>query len=106
MKPPPPPWHIEDPMLLITCPICGARPELEFTYGGQAHIARPHDPSAVDDSQWAEFLYARSNTKGALAERWRHTHGCGRFFNAVRNTITDRFIVVYPAGTNQPKLPE
>ena len=28
-------------MLLIDCPYCGKRPELEFAYGGQAHIARP-----------------------------------------------------------------
>ena len=28
-------------MLLIHCPYCGERPELEFPYGGQAHIARP-----------------------------------------------------------------
>ena len=28
-------------MLLIDCPYCGERPEPEFVYGGQAHIARP-----------------------------------------------------------------
>ena len=34
-------------MLLIDCPYCGmARPEIEFAYGGEAHIARPADPSA------------------------------------------------------------
>ena len=31
-------------MLLIQCPYCGPRPELEFAYAGQAHIARPADP--------------------------------------------------------------
>ncbi len=31
----------------------------------------------------------RDNTKGVHAERWRHTHGCGRFFNALRDTTTD-----------------
>jgi sarcosine oxidase subunit delta len=105
MKPPRQPWHTEDRMLLITCPFCGARPELEFTYRGQAHIERPGDPSSVDDAQWTAVLYDRDNTKGALAERWRHTYGCGRFFNAVRNTFTDRVLAVYPAGTSQPKLP-
>ena len=34
-------------MLLIHCPYCGPRPELEFSYGGQAHVARPADPSAT-----------------------------------------------------------
>ena len=35
-------------MLLIHCPYCGPRPELEFGYAGQAHVARPADPSTVD----------------------------------------------------------
>ena len=34
-------------MLLIACPWCGARPENEFRYGGEAHIARPRDPASV-----------------------------------------------------------
>ena len=33
-------------MLLIACPWCGARPENEFRYGGEAHIARPPDPAS------------------------------------------------------------
>jgi sarcosine oxidase subunit delta len=84
-------------MLLIPCPWCGPRPENEFHYGGQAHIARPRDPSAVDDAAWAEFLYLRSNPRGAHAERWRHQHGCGRFFDCVRDTVTDRI-----ASTSKP----
>ena len=89
-------------MLLIPCPICGKRPEAEFTYAGEAHIARPPDPSAMADDPWADFLHHRSNPKGEHAERWRHTHGCGRFFNAVRHTVTDRFVVTYPAGSRRP----
>ena len=77
-------------MLLIRCPFCGGRPEIEFRYGGEAHIARPPDPSAVDDAAWTEFLYMRDNPKGAHAERWRHMHGCGRFFNCLRDTVSDR----------------
>ena len=43
-------------MLLIDCPYCGvARPEIEFAYGGEAHIARPADPSAVTDKDWASI---------------------------------------------------
>jgi len=34
------------------------------------------------------------------AERWRHAHGCGRFFNAVRDTTTDHFIATYKSGTS------
>lgn len=89
-------------MLLIPCPYCGARPEIEFRYGGEAHIARPSDPSALSDEQWTEFLFLRSNRKGVHAERWRHTHGCGRFFNALRDTVTDRFVSSYKIGDPRP----
>jgi sarcosine oxidase, subunit delta len=85
-------------MLLIDCPYCGKRPELEFAYGGQAHIARPERPAESSDQQWADYLYQRSNPRGPHAERWRHVHGCGRFFNAVRDTTTDQFSVTYRIG--------
>ena len=91
-------------MLLIECPYCGKRPELEFSYGGEAHIARPANPSALTDSEWAEYLYVRTNPKGDYAERWRHAHGCGRFFNALRNTISDKFIATYKMGETRPDL--
>ena len=92
-------------MLRITCPHCGERPEIEFRYGGEAHIARPADPSTLDDAAWAEFLYLRANPKGWHAERWQHAHGCGRFFNAVRHTVSDRIVVTYKAGEKRPDLP-
>jgi sarcosine oxidase subunit delta len=88
-------------MLLIRCPYCGERPELEFSYGGQAHVARPSSADCTDQ-QWADFLYMRNNTKGVHAERWRHTHGCARFFNAVRDTTTDHFLATYPIGEQPP----
>ena len=79
-------------MLLIPCPVCGPRPEIEFSYGGEAHIARPPDPDAVSDAEWAAFLVERSNPKGRHAERWRHSHGCGLFFDVERDTSTDMFL--------------
>lgn len=90
-------------MLLIACPYCAmARPELEFRNMGEAHIARPLEPAAASDADWAEFLYLRSNTRGILLERWRHVHGCGRFFNAARDTVSDRFLATYKAGEACP----
>jgi sarcosine oxidase subunit delta len=91
-------------MLLIPCPHCGLRPELEFRYAGEAHIARPADPAAVDDRTFAAYLYLRSNPKGVHAERWRHIHGCGRFFNCLRDTVTDRILRTYEAGKPRPDL--
>lgn len=90
-------------MLLIRCPYCEKeRPELEFVYAGEAHIARPLDPSSVGDDDWKTFLFIRTNARGAHRERWRHVHGCGRFFNAVRDTVSDRFSATYKAGVEPP----
>ena len=94
-------------MLLIHCPYCDQTlPEAEFTYAGQAHIERAELPSSQSDEQWQEFLFIRENTKGPHFERWRHFHGCGRFFNAVRDTVTDRFLSVYKAGEAKPDIKE
>ena len=86
-------------MLLIHCPYCDEqRAEIEFAYAGEAHIARPPDPAALSDEDWTQYLFIRSNPRGRHHERWRHIHGCGRFFNAVRDTVTDKFEATYKAG--------
>ncbi len=91
-------------MLLIRCPYCRCeRPEVEFAYGGQAHIARPENPSVLSDDEWRDFLYIRDNPRGKHHERWRHIHGCGRFFNAIRDTVTDKFLTTYEAGKPRPE---
>lgn len=90
-------------MLLIHCPYCAAaRPELEFAYAGEAHIARPRHPSRVGDAEWRDFLYIRGNARGVQAERWRHVNGCGRFFNALRDTVSDKFLATYRTGEPRP----
>ena len=61
-------------MLLIACPWCGSRPENEFRYGGEAHIARP-DPSTATDEDWADYLHMRTNPRGEHRERWVHALG-------------------------------
>lgn len=92
-------------MLLIHCPVCAMyRPELEFRHAGAAHILRPADPGAVDDAAWAEYLFWRDNPKAVVAERWRHVHGCGRFFNALRDGVSDRLLATYCAGTPRPDV--
>ena len=89
-------------MLLIECPYCGERPEPEFVYGGQAHLVRPGVATEVSAEDWARFLYVRDNRRGLHAERWRHTHGCGRFFNALRDTTNDHFHATYRIGDAPP----
>jgi sarcosine oxidase subunit delta len=89
-------------MLLIPCPWCGPRDETEFAYGGQAHVAYPDDPHALGDAEWADFLFMRDNPRGDLAERWCHSAGCRRWFNAVRSTVTHDIRAVYRMGEPRP----
>ncbi len=52
-------------MILIHCPYCEETlPELEFAYAGEAHIARPADPSLLNDAEWERYLFIRANPKG------------------------------------------
>lgn len=94
-------------MLLIHCPYCQEnRPELEFSGAGEAHIARPEAMADLDEDAFEAFFFIRDNHKGIIYERWRHIHGCGRFFNAVRHSVSDKFICTYKAGKPKPDLSE
>ena len=89
-------------MLQIECPWCGARDESEFSYGGEAHIARPLDPDALSDAEWADYLFMRTNTKGLFREMWNHASGCRRWFNVERDTVTYEIKSVYHIGEQPP----
>ena len=91
-------------MLLIRCPYCGPRAEEEFAYGGEAHISRPADPDKLSDAEWADYVFMRTNAKGAHFERWAHAHGCRRWFNAVPDTVTNDFLAVYRIGEPKPEI--
>ena len=93
-------------MLLIECPWCGPRDEHEFSNGGEAHIARPLDPASLDDAAWADYLFMRTNTKGRHLERWNHAHGCRRWFNVARDTLTYKIHAVYKMGEKRPRVPK
>lgn len=75
-------------MLLIPCPHCGDRAEVEFAYGGDAGVRYPEHPDRLDDEQWARFLHVRANPRGPLRERWFHAAGCRRWITLVRDTAT------------------
>ena len=92
-------------MLKIHCPYCEKEfPELEFHGEGEAHIVRPENLKDISDNEFETFFFIRENQKGIVFERWRHLHGCGRFFNAVRHSVSDKFIMTYKAGEPKPKL--
>ena len=88
----------------MNAPYCGPRPEPEFHYGGEAHIARPENSQDLSDEAWADYLFMRKNTKGVLRERWMHAAGCRRWFNAVRDTVTYEFHAVYKVGDPPPQI--
>jgi len=92
-------------MLIVNCPWCGEREVTEFSYGGEAHITRPENPEQLSDEQWGDYVFFRKNTRGIHYERWVHTHGCRRWFNAVRNTVTDEFFGSYKPGGTPPDAP-
>lgn len=89
-------------MFLIKCPWCGARDQTEFSYHGEAHIERPENPAELSEEAWGDYLFFRKNPKGIHHERWVHSHGCRKWFNAVRNTHTDQFYATYLPGEPAP----
>ncbi|KQS05001.1 sarcosine oxidase subunit delta [Sphingomonas sp. Leaf357] len=89
-------------MLLINCPLCGPRDELEFRCGGESHVSRPGPAETVSDTDWSAYLFARSNPKGVHYERWVHAFGCRRWFNVARHTVTHRIEAIYAMHERPP----
>lgn len=87
-------------MMLLSCPWCGPRDEAEFVCGGTTHIARP--ALAASDAEWGEYLFFRDNPKGLHRERWRHSFGCGQWFNVARHTVSHEVVAVYEMGAAPP----
>ena len=76
-------------MFLLHCPYCGEhRDEEEFSNAGEAYIARPAEPEAVDDATWGDYVFMRRNPKGWFWEQWQHTAACRKVFAVKRNTAT------------------
>ncbi len=90
-------------MLLIDCPHCGLRDEVEFVCGGESHILRPD--IVASDADWADYLFIRDNPKGLTFERWQHGFGCGAWFNVARCTATHEIQGVYGMTEPRPVLP-
>ena len=93
-------------MLLIECPWCGERDQTEFSYGGEAHIARPKNSADISDEAWGDYVFFRSNPKGVHKERWVHSFGCRRWFNMVRDTASGEIHGTYAPGENPPDIGE
>lgn len=75
-------------MLLIRCPYCGPRAQIEFSYGGDAGAKRPQDPAGVSLEAWLDYVYLRDNPRGPHWELWQHSAGCRRWLRVHRDTLT------------------
>ena len=88
-------------MLILECPYCGVMAdETELALGGEAHLTR-FGPGA-DDGDFEGYLFHRKNPRGVYFERWRHAHGCGKWFHAARDTMTLEVFGTYSAQVTQP----
>ena len=82
-------------MLLIPCPHCGERAQVEFAYGGDATKRRPSDDAP--DEAWYDYVYLRGNPRGPHEEWWLHHAGCGRWIRVTRDTATHEVLAAAPA---------
>ena len=86
-------------MFLIDCPYCKeSRDQNEFSPAGEAFIARPQNPEALSDEEWADYVFYRTNHKGDHWEQWVHTAGCRKYFLVKRSTISHEVIQVSTFG--------
>lgn len=77
-------------MLLIPCPWCGPRNQVEFTYGGDATVRLP-DANA-SSAEWVDHVYFRDNPCGPHRELWLHSAGCRSWFEVYRDTRTHEIL--------------
>ncbi len=88
-------------MLLIPCPHCGPRSQVEFTYGGDATVTRP-DPAACDTRSWLDHVYLRDNPRGPHLEWWQHSGGCRAWIKVRRDTLTHDVLGAWSAVDEAP----
>lgn len=88
-------------MLILHCPYCGVdAEETELAPGDEAHLKRFGPGSSDEDFE--TYLFHRENPRGVHFERWRHAHGCGKWFIAARCTATLEVFGTYSAQTTEP----
>ncbi len=70
----------------LSCPCCGERDLQEFTYLGDATLARP--PGDATTEAFADYVYLRDNPAGLHRELWYHAAGCRAWLVVTRDTRT------------------
>ncbi len=76
-------------MKLITCSRIGARPQSEFTCGGEVRLS-PR-PDELSDVEWGAYVFHRDNAPGVKREWWYH-NPTGLWFVLERDTVSDEII--------------
>ena len=78
-------------MIQITCPYCGPRSGVEFTF------ERPMEaivPLGAPTEEAMARLYTRDNPRGLSWELWRHAYGCRAWIGVRRDTATHEIVEV------------
>lgn len=87
----------------VPCPFCGVRDVREFTYLGDATVARP-DPAAANAlERFVEYVYVRDNPAGPHREFWYHGSGCQSWLVVSRDTRTHEILGCESASTTRAK---
>jgi len=89
---------------LLECPLCGPREVTEFRYGGEIQ-ERPAPGSRT--ATWSDYLYNRTNVAGIEVGWWFHRDACRRWFQAERDTTTNRVLRVgWQVRASSPATPD
>jgi sarcosine oxidase subunit delta len=82
-------------LMRLSCPCCGPRGIEEFSYFGDATLARPAAGAPPED--WVDYVYIRNNPAGPHSELWYHQSACRQFLRVERNTLTHEILSVSAA---------
>jgi heterotetrameric sarcosine oxidase delta subunit len=76
----------------IHCPYCGERDAHEFSYRGDANLARPDPAAPGAAAEFLDFVYLRDNPAGVHREHWYHGAGCHSWLAVERDTGTHEIL--------------
>lgn len=82
-------------MLLINCPYCGPRAQVEFAY--ERTVDSVVEPDELAD-QALEHLFTRANPRGVDEEIWRHSFGCRAWLVMTRHRTTHEITAIRAVG--------
>ena len=82
-------------MLLIVCPHCGPRAQVEFAYERTVDsVVQPDAPAP----EAMERLFTRANPRGFDEEIWRHSFGCRGWLVMSRHRATHEITAIRAVG--------